>query len=86
MSPFLGPSLPVSPHHKLPGTRPPLSERAQLLQQASRLLHRHISVEPLLHRAESNCCWALILLGGLLCAGLRVQPYFAARGDMAPQL
>ena len=83
---FLGRALPASSHHQLRGMCLPLGERAQVLRQAARLLQRHIPPVRFLQGAASGRCRALVPLGGPLCAGLRAQPFFAARADMALQL
>ena len=57
---FAGWALPVSPDHRLWGTRLPLGERAQILRKAAGLVERHLVAGTLLCGAPLGRCRSLL--------------------------
>ena len=57
----MGRVLPVSPHHKLRGTCLPLGERARVLPQVARLVHRHMVAGQLLRGVPTDRSRSLLL-------------------------
>ena len=82
----MGRALPASPDHRLRGTRLPLGDRARVLRKAVGLAERHLAAGTLLSGAPLGRCRSLLPLGGPVCAGLSVRPFFAARHEVMLQL